>query len=339
MIRIFFLPRRARVLASLGFLGVFASVVAYAQLGGSSGVVLPYIGHLEKDGVALDSLGVDVRFRFTLWNAPTGGTACGAQYLEEAPVSAGRFAVEIGPVAESCVVAREVYLGVEVDEGDGFVALAGRQRVVPALAASTSGTGDLYVAEDVVVDGALDVGEGLVVGGDSSAARLRLSSTSDVNAADGESGALRIGTASGTNLALDNNEIMARNGGAPSELFLNYEGGTVTIGTASSHTNVRGSLSAASIDTFDLQTGDLRVTGEAKGFVRGGGSRLCTTNSATLIDCTSWGTGDCLATSGSCAVAAACSDGTVVWNSHLARCYHPGLDNYDASCRTWLCVE
>jgi hypothetical protein len=43
-------------------------------------------------------------------------------------------------------------------------------------------------------------------------------------------GYLMLGTESGTNLIMDNNEIMARNNGAASHLYLQNEGGNVTIG-------------------------------------------------------------------------------------------------------------
>lgn len=59
-------------------------------------------------------------------------------------------------------------------------------------------------------------------------APLHLPSGPDVNPVSG--GALVIGTANGTNLAFDNNEIMARSGGAPAVLTLNNEGGDVRVG-------------------------------------------------------------------------------------------------------------
>jgi hypothetical protein len=40
---------------------------------------------------------------------------------------------------------------------------------------------------------------------------------------------LQLGSLTGGNLALDGNEIMARNNGATSTLFLNHDGGTVTL--------------------------------------------------------------------------------------------------------------
>ncbi len=56
---------------------------------------------------------------------------------------------------------------------------------------------------------------------------LQLLGGTDVNAANG--GFLIAGSLSGLNIGIDNNEIMARNNGAATTLFLNHEGGDVLI--------------------------------------------------------------------------------------------------------------
>jgi hypothetical protein len=58
--------------------------------------------------------------------------------------------------------------------------------------------------------------------------RLHITGGSDAEPTGG--GYLQLGSSSGENVALDNNEIMARNNGAPSTLFLNNDGGAVRIG-------------------------------------------------------------------------------------------------------------
>lgn len=336
MVRIFFLPRRARVLASLAALAALVSVAAFAQLGGSAGILLPYTGHLEKDGVALDSLGVPVQFRFTLWDAPTGGTPCSTQYTHGAVVSDGAFAVQIGPVAELCVVGREIYLSVEVNDGEDFTALVGRQRVVPALAASTSGAGDFFVSGELGVDGALDVSGDLAVGGAlavdgalgvagpmhtvgsltvgtaASMERLALRSTEDASPTSTTHG-LTIGSPLGTNLALDGNEILARHDGLAAALYLNNDGGNVVLGASSSVITVRG---------------------EMAGFVRGGGQSICNPTSSTERECRSWGTGSC---QGGCN-ARVCNKGTGVSLGSPVRCYTEG-NSWDNACWSWVCVE
>jgi microcystin-dependent protein len=60
---------------------------------------------------------------------------------------------------------------------------------------------------------------------------LRLTSTGDVTLA-GSTHALQIGADSSVNLAVDNNEIQARNNGAASGLNLNVDGGPIQIGSS-----------------------------------------------------------------------------------------------------------
>lgn len=102
---------------------------------------------------------------------------------------------------------------------------------------------------------ALDIGPGgmgvgkrwergaLDVGGDVYAHRLRLSSTFDATTSS-TLHAIQVGEDTATNLVIDNNEIMARNNGAASGLYLNADGGSVTAGDASSTVNVPGRLNA-----------------------------------------------------------------------------------------------
>lgn len=58
---------------------------------------------------------------------------------------------------------------------------------------------------------------------------IRLSSTSDASLSSSDH-AFQIGASTGTNLIIDNNEIIARNNGVASTLFLNFDGGTIVIG-------------------------------------------------------------------------------------------------------------
>jgi hypothetical protein len=61
-------------------------------------------------------------------------------------------------------------------------------------------------------------------------APLQLPSAPD--AEPGSGGVLVVGSTAGVNLAVDGNEIMARDSGAPSTLFLNNDGGDVVVGGA-----------------------------------------------------------------------------------------------------------
>ncbi len=62
-------------------------------------------------------------------------------------------------------------------------------------------------------------------------ARLQVDGGTDVE--PGSGGYLVVGDPAGTNLALDDNELMARDGGATATLFLQVDGGAVAIGTTS----------------------------------------------------------------------------------------------------------
>jgi hypothetical protein len=144
---------RPAIRASVPVVAVLLSggtYLAHAALGGANGVTIPYAGRLELNGQGVNGtvgLVVDV------FNAPTGGSPCFTTPTILAPVSAGAFAVVVGGVPEVCVRGRDVFLGVKVDQGAGPVTLGGRQRVHPAVAALTSGSGDLAVAGNAEVGG------------------------------------------------------------------------------------------------------------------------------------------------------------------------------------------
>jgi hypothetical protein len=152
----------------VAFAAVFAvSFMAYGQLGGPDGIQIPYQGRLENGGVPANG---PHDFRFSIYNDAVGGTSCDT-FEVATLVSAGAFAVNIGPVDEGCVRGRDVYLEIEVsaDAAAGYSALDGRQRIYAATAASTSGTGDFAVEGDLAVEGAATVGGNLVVSGGLSA--------------------------------------------------------------------------------------------------------------------------------------------------------------------------
>lgn len=73
---------------------------------------------------------------------------------------------------------------------------------------------------------------------------LRLTSTSDVSLSSTGHG-FQIGPDNGYNLAMDQNEIMARNNGATSSLYLQGDGGDLGLGTAASTVSLPGRLNAA----------------------------------------------------------------------------------------------
>jgi hypothetical protein len=86
--------------------------------------------------------------------------------------------------------------------------------------------------------GALDVGGALY------ATRVRVTSTTDATLGSTEHG-FQVGEDSGANLVIDNNEVMARNNGAPSTLNLNIDGGNLLLGDAGSTTTIPGRVANA----------------------------------------------------------------------------------------------
>jgi len=80
------------------------------------------------------------------------------------------------------------------------------------------------VADVLMVEGGGDVG----IGTASPAARLHVVGGTDAAPAGG--GFATFGTTNNLNIAIDNNEIMARNNGAPATLFLNNDGGDIFCG-------------------------------------------------------------------------------------------------------------
>jgi hypothetical protein len=135
--------------ALLAFGALMMSVVtmagtpAHAQLGGASGIVIPYAGRLELNG-ALVTGSVDLQF--AVLEEATTTTACQTQTLNAVPVTNGEFAVTIPAVDEACVKGKDVHLQVAVRQAGGSFVVLGRQRVTPVVGAVTSGPGDFAVA-------------------------------------------------------------------------------------------------------------------------------------------------------------------------------------------------
>ncbi|MDZ7824689.1 MAG: hypothetical protein U5K75_12105 [Ahrensia sp.] len=94
----------------------------------------------------------------------------------------------------------------------------------------------------------------------------------------------QIGLDDAANLIFDNNEIMARNNGSPSNLNLNIDGGIVNIGASSSQTTVRGLFTSNELLTASsdaIVEGDLSVLSDA--IVDGDFSVLGDTNATRLF--------------------------------------------------------
>ena len=87
----------------------------------------------------------------------------------------------------------------------------------------------------------------LTVTGDVTSTGIRLTSTTDASLSS-TAHAFQIGSTSGANLIIDNNEIMARDNGATAALTLNADGGNVSLGGSGSVTTVNGTITGTPAD-------------------------------------------------------------------------------------------
>jgi hypothetical protein len=99
--------------------------------------------------------------------------------------------------------------------------------VAPSTVLQTPSVGSRVDISDTGIR--LYSGTDLKVFMDPATGQMRFYATGDLSHAS-TGHALQIGDSTGVNLALDNNEIMARDNGTESALLLNYEGGQVVIG-------------------------------------------------------------------------------------------------------------
>jgi hypothetical protein len=161
---------------------------------------------------------------FLLYDDPSSATDVWSDTYD-VPVANGAFSVVL-PVPEAVVFGNQaLYLGITVEN----VTLENRQRIYPALYATRNAPGG-----DFHVDANLGVGTELPE------TRLHLDSCTDVSVDGG--GCLVVGDVGGVNLAMDHNEIMARDDGQSSVLYLNANNGDTYIGGGMSIERNRGSL-------------------------------------------------------------------------------------------------
>lgn len=92
-------------------------------------------------------------------------------------------------------------------------------------------------------------------GNDDQGTKLQITSGTDVDLPDANSGYLMMGVQAGLNMVMDNNEIQVRNNGAASHLYLQNTGGNVFIGDA---TNFSGAHRLG-VDGNAVITGAVRI--------------------------------------------------------------------------------
>jgi hypothetical protein len=233
---------------------VFAMALLIGAATATAGTGFVYQGELTAAGQSVTSADLS----FELYAAATGGSPLTVPVvLDDVAVEEGRFAVSVdfGDVFAGEDRWLQISVRVPHDPGDTlpYTTLTPRRAVSPApLAQHTAGAEDAETASNTL-DMAYDEGgpgagriitadagpvriagadglyvtPGLGIGTQLTDVPLDVAAGSDVTLSGGSYA--MIGWSFQTNLALDDNEIMARDGGAVSALFFNHNGGDVLI--------------------------------------------------------------------------------------------------------------
>ena len=130
-----------------------------------------------------------------------------------------------------------------VGGGDVFLEFNATSNVIQPMSSVTGG------ASNGVVDlgATLRKFKDLHLSGTANLDKIRIANTSDASLSSTDH-AIQIGTTSGQNLIIDNNELSSRNNGAAATLNLQVDGGTVTVGAATSaNLTVSGTLATSSL--------------------------------------------------------------------------------------------
>ncbi|MCP3904989.1 MAG: hypothetical protein GY715_15300 [Planctomycetes bacterium] len=182
----------------------------------------------------------------SLYDVPTLGTALGSNFFDDQPVHDGLVMVELD-YGSQFFDGRELWLQLNVNGAD----LNPRQPLLSTPYAMHALNAPFFMNGSHICY----TGGNLGIGTDTPDVPVHVSSGTDVSLADG--GYMVVGPVTGKNIGFDNNEIMARDNGAESKLYLNHDGGIVTIGGAS------GSLGVRTTEPTEALTvsGNVKVTG------------------------------------------------------------------------------
>lgn len=229
---------RALVITVLAVVG--SSVDALGQTPVGTG--FDYQGRLEQDGQPVNGL-CDIRAR--LYDVPTGGLWLGTtQCFDHVNVQDGLFTIQIDFGATAFAgEARWLDIGVRQDStvgncsAGGYTPLTPRQALTAAPYTTYASVAGFAAGPWASAGGDVSLTGGNVgIGTTSPAVPLHVASGTDVSPTGG--GYFMTGSPTGLNIACDSNEIMARNNGAASELYLNHNGGDVLIGAGGGGGNV-----------------------------------------------------------------------------------------------------
>ncbi|MBK9336326.1 MAG: tail fiber domain-containing protein [Lewinellaceae bacterium] len=173
----------------------------------------------------------------------TSNTAIGSSALNFNTTGSLHTAIGSATLTTSSTGSRNTALGAEANIGFGNLSNAtaiGAKAFVDASNCLVLGSinGVNYATESVNVG----------IGTTTPDVRLQVVGGTDISPSDG--GYIQSGPSGGLNIGMDDNEIMARNNGAVSGLFLNNSGGNVKIGNASSRV---GLGRTASTNTLEVE--------------------------------------------------------------------------------------
>jgi len=130
--------------------------------------------------------------------------------------------VEGGIYANGYIGNKGTNSGQQMETGDaGMVTLRFDSDNYRIYAGGTGGNGQVVT---ITENGSMGISTGTAA----PEVKLQVNGGSDVGPATG--GFIQAGSSTGTNLAIDNNEIMARNNGVPAQMYLNAEGGDIQMG-------------------------------------------------------------------------------------------------------------
>lgn len=224
-------------------LSLFAASTAAA---GPLGTAFSYQGQLNSGG--LPAAG-QFDLQFKLFDASANGTQKGPTItFDDVNIAEGLFTVELD-FGANVFDGNERWLEIGVRpgaSGDPFTPLSPRQHVTAspyALYALNSGDAGATTLDEAYDGGGSGLGRTITA--DAGAVAIVGGQDSE----PGSGGFVVLGSVSGANLSLDNNEIMARSNGAVATLSLNNDGGNVVVGGGSADSrmliNRTGTVSGA----------------------------------------------------------------------------------------------